>query len=98
MLAALDPTERAPDAAVTLREGRYVIPVRSTARARIGGIVVLRVLVSETGTPIDVQVLKGVHGLTEAAVSAVRKWTFEPARRGGVPVQAWTTIPIPFQP
>ncbi len=39
MLAALDPTDRAPDAAVTLREGRYVIPVRSTARARIGGIV-----------------------------------------------------------
>ena len=39
MLAALDATERAPDAAVTLREGRYVIPVRSTARARIGGIV-----------------------------------------------------------
>jgi len=39
MLAALDPTERAPDAAVTLREGRYVIPVRATARARIGGIV-----------------------------------------------------------
>src|SRR5439155_40187 len=39
MLAALDPTERAPDAAVTLREGRYVIPVRSSARARIGGIV-----------------------------------------------------------
>ena len=39
MLAALDATERAPDAAVTVREGRYVIPVRSTARARIGGIV-----------------------------------------------------------
>src|SRR5437867_4716348 len=39
MLAALDPTERAPDAVVTVREGRYVIPVRSTARARIGGIV-----------------------------------------------------------
>ena len=39
MLAGLDPTERAPDAAVTVREGRYVIPVRSTARARIGGIV-----------------------------------------------------------
>jgi len=39
MLAALDSTERAPDAAVTVREGRYVIPVRSTARARVGGIV-----------------------------------------------------------
>ncbi len=39
MLARLDPTDRAPDAAVTIREGRYVIPVRSTARSRIGGIV-----------------------------------------------------------
>src|SRR5437763_31167 len=39
MLAGLDPTERAPDAAVTVREGRYVIPVPPAARARIGGIV-----------------------------------------------------------
>ena len=39
MLGALDPTDRAPDAAVTLRGGRYVIPIRSTARARVGGIV-----------------------------------------------------------
>jgi DNA mismatch repair protein MutS2 len=39
ILAALDTTERAPDASVTLRGGRYVIPVRSTARARLGGIV-----------------------------------------------------------
>jgi DNA mismatch repair protein MutS2 len=39
MLGALDPAERAPDAAVTLRGGRYVIPIRSTARSRVGGIV-----------------------------------------------------------
>jgi DNA mismatch repair protein MutS2 len=39
ILGALDPTERAPDAAVTLRGGRYVIPIRSTARSRVGGIV-----------------------------------------------------------
>ena len=39
MLARLDPTDRAPDAAVTIREGRYVIPVRATARSRVGGIV-----------------------------------------------------------
>src|SRR5206468_773926 len=39
LLGALDPTDRAPDAAVTLRGGRYVIPIRSTARARVGGIV-----------------------------------------------------------
>jgi DNA mismatch repair protein MutS2 len=39
MLTSLDPTERAPDAAVTVRGGRYVIPIRSTARSHVGGIV-----------------------------------------------------------
>ena len=39
ILAKLDQTERAPDAAVTVRGGRYVIPIRSTARSRVGGIV-----------------------------------------------------------
>ncbi len=39
ILGSLDQTERAPDAAVTVRGGRYVIPIRSTARARVGGIV-----------------------------------------------------------
>ena len=39
ILGGLDQTERAPDAAVTVRGGRYVIPIRTTARARVGGIV-----------------------------------------------------------
>ncbi len=39
LLQGLDPQDRAPDAAVTLRAGRYVIPVRATARSRVGGIV-----------------------------------------------------------
>src|SRR2546429_3934593 len=39
ILDALDQAARAPDAAVTLPSGRYVIPVRGTAWARVGGIV-----------------------------------------------------------
>src|SRR5207245_9028025 len=39
ILGGLDAGERAPDAAVTLRGGRYVIPIRSTARPRVVGIV-----------------------------------------------------------
>src|SRR5204863_351864 len=39
ILGALDPSEHAPDAAVTVRGGRYVIPVRGTAWAKVGGIV-----------------------------------------------------------
>jgi DNA mismatch repair protein MutS2 len=39
LLSALDERERSPDAAVTVRGGRYVVPIRSTARGRVGGIV-----------------------------------------------------------
>ncbi len=68
-------------------------------RAHIGGIVVLRVLVSEKGLPAQVDVVReGRAGLTEAAVTAVRRWTFEPARKDGVAVQTWISVPIPFEP
>ena len=39
ILGQLDASERAPDAAATVRGGRYVIPVRGTAWAKVGGIV-----------------------------------------------------------
>jgi len=68
-------------------------------KARIGGIVVLRVLVSEKGLPLDVQVArKAPAGLDDAAVAAVRRWTFTPPLEGGVPVRTWMTVPIPFEP
>jgi protein TonB len=68
-------------------------------RARIGGIVVLRVLVSEKGAPSEIEVVReGRAGLTEAAVTAVRRWTFEPATKDGVAVRTWMWVPIPFEP
>ena len=68
-------------------------------KARIGGIVVLRVLVSEKGAPLEVQVFRGAPGgLDDAAVSAVRRWTFTPATKSGVSVRTWMTVPIPFEP
>jgi DNA mismatch repair protein MutS2 len=38
-MAALEPHHRAPDMSVTLREGRYVIPVRREGARGVGGIV-----------------------------------------------------------
>ncbi|HEY2796318.1 MAG TPA: TonB family protein [Thermoanaerobaculia bacterium] len=68
-------------------------------QARIGGIVVLRVLVSERGAPLTIEVIRGAAGgLTEAAVDAVRKWGFDPARKGGLAMRTWMVIPIPFEP
>ena len=68
-------------------------------KARIGGIVVLRVLVSEKGLPLEIQVArKAPAGLDAAAVAAVRRWTFTPPVAGGVPVRTWMMVPIPFEP
>jgi len=68
-------------------------------RARIGGIVVLRVLVSERGLPLQVEVIRGAPaGLTEAAVEAVRKWTFDPATKSGLAMRTWMVVPTPFEP
>jgi DNA mismatch repair protein MutS2 len=39
LLKRLDSGDRAPDAAVTVRNGRYVIPVRGGGRGKLGGIV-----------------------------------------------------------
>jgi protein TonB len=67
-------------------------------KARIRGVVVLRVLVSEKGDPVDIVVLARARGsLTEAAVEAVRQWRFDPAVRGGRAVRAWTVVQIPFE-
>ncbi|HYM61200.1 MAG TPA: TonB family protein [Thermoanaerobaculia bacterium] len=69
-------------------------------RLRVEGTVILSALVSENGQVLDVRVIKGVDkpvGLNEAAAEAVRKSTFAPPTKDGVPVRAWTTVPIVFK-
>ncbi len=90
------PAHEVPPAILKIVKPRYP-PM--ALQARIGGLVILRVLVSETGQPIEIEVVRAATaGLTEAAVAAVKKWTFAPARKGDTPVRAWTTVPIPFEP
>lgn len=67
-------------------------------QARIRGLVILAVLVSESGTPLEIRVIQRARaGLTEAAVAAVRQWKFEPAEKRGIPVTTWTTVRVPFE-
>jgi len=94
-LVALDEADTPPRISKIIKPAYPPIALK----ARIGGIVVLRVLVSEKGLPAQVDVVReGRAGLTEAAVTAVRRWTFEPARKDGVAVQTWISVPIPFEP
>jgi protein TonB len=75
-------------------------PVYPSLSRRMGeeGRVMLRVHVSEQGTATQVQLrTSSKHPrLDEAALEAVRRWRFVPARRGDQPVAAWVLVPISF--
>ena len=62
------------------------------------GKVLLRVQVSAEGVSesVAVQNSSGHEALDEAAVAAVKKWKFIPARRGDTPVASSVTVPINF--
>jgi protein TonB len=66
-------------------------------RKRVRGLVVLRVLVSEKGEPLEIRVESGKAPLKKAAVEAVRQWRFQPGRWKGVPVRTFAIVRIPFE-
>jgi len=65
-------------------------------RLKRQGTVVLRVLIDENGRVNQVLVVTGVDQLTEAAVVAVRKWTYRPALKRGAAAPVWLEVPIRF--
>ena len=67
---------------------------------KVEGTVVLSLLVNESGKVAEVKILRpagGTSGLNEAAVAAVKKWTFKPAVKAGKKVKVWVTYPIVFK-
>ena len=60
------------------------------------GTVVVQALVGREGTVLDTKVVKSVPVLDQAAVEAVRGWTFKPAMAKGQPVQVWVAVPVKF--
>ncbi|WP_233634538.1 energy transducer TonB, partial [Burkholderia cenocepacia] len=63
------------------------------------GRVVLRVHVLANGTPdsVEVRTSSGRRMLDSAAVAAVKRWTFVPAKRGDEAVDGWVNVPIDFK-
>jgi len=80
---------------------RSVVSPVYPSQARVSGVhgtVLLRVLVSESGTPLEIHVVRPIRpDLSAEAVRAIRRWTFEPGRRNGAPVRAWMTVAVPFE-
>ncbi|RQS61564.1 energy transducer TonB [Burkholderia sp. Bp8963] len=63
------------------------------------GRVVLHVHVRADGSPDSIEVRRssGHRVLDDAAVAAVRHWSFVPAKRGDTPVDGWVDVPLNFQ-
>jgi protein TonB len=74
-----------------------VYPERAL-KERARGLVVLKILVSEEGVPLQITVEKAARAdLTKAAIAAAKQWRFEPALKDGRPVRSFTTVRFPFE-
>lgn len=94
-LEALPPGAE-PPALVVRVEPTYPEGAR---RMAVGGEVVLRVVVTAEGTVGKVDVVTGAPaGLTEAAVDAVARWRYRPARVGDRPVPVVKVVRVRFSP
>lgn len=87
-----------PIAADYLRNPPPVYP-RNALRKRMQGIVMIEVRVSSHGLPMRVALERssGYAMLDEAALEAVRKWKFVPARRGSEVMEASVVVPVEFR-
>jgi protein TonB len=65
-------------------------------RDKIQGVVRLAVLIGKDGTVKDARVVQSVSALDQAAVDAVRQWTFRPGTRDGEPVDTKVELSINF--
>jgi protein TonB len=84
----------APAVLISRVDPEYPEPAR---RAGVEGTVILDATISETGQVMQIAVERGLPlGVTEVAVSAVRRWKYEPARGRNGPVASHKAIRIVF--
>jgi periplasmic protein TonB len=67
-------------------------------RARIEGVVSLRVQIDSAGrvTRVQLERSSGAPSLDQSAISGVMQWRFSPARRGGLSVPYEVIVPVRF--
>ena len=67
--------------------------------AGIEGVIVVQAFIDEKGRVKETQILKGVPntGLDEAAMEAIRKTRFKPAKQRERSVGVWISIPVNFR-
>lgn len=96
-VAAAPPSEPPRFDAAYLSNPKPAYPMLSR-RSGEEGRVMLRVMVEANGLPskVDIEKSSGYPRLDEAALEAVRKWKFVPARRGTEAVAESVLVPLSF--
>lgn len=72
-------------------------PVYPSSVAGVNGEVVLKATISKDGRVSQVKVVSGHALLAQSAVSAVKRWRYEPFRLNGVPIEIENTIVVNFK-
>jgi TonB family protein len=77
---------------------RFVSPIFPPAAQAAGqrGIVILELVIDETGKVATADVLRSVVPFDEAALDAARQWQYEVTKVDGQPVPVRLTVPITF--
>jgi periplasmic protein TonB len=86
------------EASLAYRSAPLRFPTRALQQ-RMQGTVLLRVLVDETGKPVQVSVEHGSGYLLldrSAAEQVLAGWRFQPAMVNGQAVRAWARVPVMF--
>lgn len=95
-----EPGPVGPPIVENLSVRRMKAPVYPPRCLRLGieGVVKVRVLVGEDGSPQEITIGKssGDSSLDRAAMEAMEEWEFNPAVRNGMPIRAWVVVPIAF--
>ena len=81
------------------RKTRNVTPTypEMAKRARVQGTVILEATLSPQGRVMDLKVLRGIPMLDDAAISAVKQWSYTPTLLNGVPVPVIMTVTVNFR-
>jgi protein TonB len=65
--------------------------------ARVEGIVIIEAVIDDRGGVAETRILRGVPVLDDAALEAVRQWTYTPTLLNGVPTPVVMTITVTFR-
>jgi protein TonB len=66
-------------------------------RANVQGVVILECVISPAGRVAELKILRGVPLLDQAALDAVKQWTYKPTLLDGVPVSVVMPVTLQFR-